>query len=196
VAFRSALPGSACIVVLLMAASPCASQTRLTSLDDLRRELAAGDVVTIVPATGAPVVGRVVRLGTIDLDVQNLGKRPPRASAPLQTTILFSAIRSVERRRDPVRNGTVLGAAVGAGFGAGMFLTALATDRNELDEWAPIYAGFAAISTGAGALIGWRIDAAKSKPHIRFDASSGARPMVSVRLMLSRGLGIRLTASF
>src|SRR5262245_30631628 len=132
----------------MMTAWPCAAQTRLTSLEDLRRALTAGDVVTIVPAAGAPVVGRLVRLGTLDLDVQLLGKQPPQSSGPREMTIMFSAIRSLERPRDPVRNGTVLGTAVGAGFGAGMFLTALATDRNELDEWAPIYAGFAAVSTG------------------------------------------------
>ena len=43
------------------------------------------------------------------------------------------------------------------------------------------YAGAAAVCTGIGALIGWAIDAANSKPHIRFDASSGGRTKVSVQ---------------
>ena len=29
-------------------ASPCSAQTRMTSLDELRRALAAGDVITVV----------------------------------------------------------------------------------------------------------------------------------------------------
>jgi HAMP domain-containing protein len=39
-------------------ASPCIAQTRVTSLEELRRELAAGDFITVVPAVGQPVAGR------------------------------------------------------------------------------------------------------------------------------------------
>ena len=39
------------------------AQTRVTSLEDLRRELATGDLITIVPKVGAPVAGRLTRLG-------------------------------------------------------------------------------------------------------------------------------------
>ena len=44
-------------------ASPCIAQTRVTSLEELRRELAAGDFITVVPAVGQPVAGRLMRLG-------------------------------------------------------------------------------------------------------------------------------------
>ena len=41
---------SASIVVLGAIASPCLAQTPVASLEELRRELAAGDFVTVVPA--------------------------------------------------------------------------------------------------------------------------------------------------
>jgi hypothetical protein len=76
-----------------------------------------------------------------------------------------------------------------------MFVHALVIDRNEIDEWATFYVGAAAICTGIGALIGWALDAANSKPHVRFDASSGRRTTVSVQPVYSRRGGIALAVS-
>ena len=77
-----------------------------------------------------------------------------------------------------------------------MFLAAAATDRNEIDEWAPAYAAGTAICIGIGALIGWGIDAANSKPHIRFDSSPRGGPAVRLRPLQSRGYGIGVAVSF
>jgi hypothetical protein len=180
-------PGLVRTVVALAAistigASPCAAQTRVTSLDELRRELAEGDVITLVPATGQPVKGRVVRLGRDDLDVRDI-------------TIRFDGIRSLHRPRDSTRNGALLGAGIGAGFAGALFIYALAVDRNEIDEWGPIYAGFAGVATGIGALTGWGVDKAHSKPEIRFDASPGRQVSVSVHPTISRGRGIGLAVT-
>ena len=172
-------------------ASPCIAQTRVTSLEELQRELAAGDFVTIVPGDGQPVAGRLMRLGTADLDIRPVNKRGPR-----DVTIPFSAIQSLERPRDSARNGAAVGAGIGAGFGGAMFVSALVIDRNEIDEWAPFYVGAAAVCTGIGALIGWAVDAASSKPHIRFDPSSGGRTKVSVQPVYSRrGIGLAVSVS-
>jgi hypothetical protein len=171
-------------------ASPCIAQTRVTSLEELRRELAAGDVITIVPGDGQPVAGRLMRLGNVDFDIRLVNKRGPR-----DVSIPFSALQSLERPRDPARNGAVIGAGIGAGVGGAMFVNALLIDRNEIDEWAAFYVGAAAVCTGIGALIGWAVDAANSKPHIRFDASSGGRTKVSLQPVYSRGRGIALAVS-
>jgi hypothetical protein len=177
-------------------ASPCLAQTRLTSLEELRRELAAGDVITVVQAAGPPVAGRLVRLGPVDLDLRLLGARTPREGSPRAVTIPLETIQALERRRDSVRNGAGIGAGIGAGFGGAMFVHAIVVDRNEMDEWAPLYVGTAAVCTGIGALIGWAIDAASSKPHIRYDASSARRTKVSVQPLYARGRGMALTVSF
>jgi hypothetical protein len=177
-------------------ASPGMAQTRLTSPEELRRALAAGDFITIVPVVGQPLAGRLTRLGSADLDVRVVNRRAPLDRGPRDATISLDAIQSLERPRDSPRNGAAIGAAVGAAFGGAMFVHALVIDRNEIDEWAPLYVGVAAVSTGLGALIAWAIDAANSKPHIRFEPSSGGRTKVSVQPVYSRGRGIKLEVSF
>ena len=177
-------------------AAPCIAQTPVTPLEEMRRELAVGDFITIVPDDGQPVAGRLMRLGPADLDVRLVNKRNPQDRGPRDVTIPFTAIQSLERPRDSARNGAALGAGIGAGVGGAMFVHALVIDRNEIDEWAAFYAGHAAVCVGIGALIGWTVDAANSKPHIRFDASSRGRMKVSVQPMYSRGRGIALAVSF
>ena len=117
-------------------ASPCIAQTRVTSLEELRRALAAGDFITVVPAVGQPVAGRLMRLGTVDLDVRLVNKRAPQERGPRDVTIPLDAIQSLERPRDSARNGAAIGAGIGAGFGGAMFVHAIVVDRNEMDEWA------------------------------------------------------------
>lgn len=185
---------AAAISAFAIGATPSVAQTSVTSVDDLRRELAAGDFVTVTPSVGPPVAGRLVRFGDVDLEVRPAARRT-RQQRLRAVSIPLSAIVSVERPRDSVRNGAAIGAGVGAGVGGALFVSALAIDRNEVDEWAPIYAGVAAICTGIGALIGWAIDAANSKPHLRFDAGSARRLSVRVQPAYSRRGGLALALS-
>ena len=177
-------------------ASPCTAQTLVRSIEDLRRELAPGDFITVVPAVGQPVAGQLMRFGPADLDIRPAGKRPSNERGPRDVTIALTGLQSLERPRDSARNGAALGAGIGAGFAGAMFVHAMVIDRNEMDEWAPLYLGFTAMSTGIGALLGWAIDAANSKPHIRFDTSSGRRTRVHVQPVFSRGRAIALAVSF
>jgi hypothetical protein len=55
------------------------------------------------------------------------------------------------------------------------------------DETMRVNTGSSSVVTGIGALIGWAIDAANSKPHITFDAPSGRRAKVSVQPLYLRG---------
>lgn len=183
-------------LIVAFGASPCIAQTHVTSLEDLRRELAAGDFITVVQAVGQPVAGRLMRLGNVDIDVRLVNRRTPQERGPRDVTIPLNAILSLERPRDSARNGAAIGAGIGAGFGGAMFVRAIVIDRNEMDEWATLYVGAAAVCTGIGALIGWAMDTANSKPHIRFDASSGGRTKVSVQPVYSGGRRIALAVSF
>ena len=178
-----------------VAASPCGAQTRLSSLEELRGALAVGDVVTIVPAGEQPVSGRLTRIGDTNLDVRPTDRRTPGDPRPASITIALDSIQSLERFRDPVRNGAVIGAGIGAGIGAAMFVSALAVDRNELDEWAGIYAGATAFCVGIGALVGWAVDRANSRPHIRYDVLPHGTTTVSVGPFYSRGPGLAVTVS-
>ena len=179
-----------------ISASPCVAQTRVTSLEELRGMLSAGDSITIVPADGQPVIGRLTRIGDADLDLRVVNQRTPHERGPRIVTVPLNMIRSLERRRDSVRNGATIGAGIGAGFGGAMFTYAYVIDRNETDEWAPLYVGTAVVCTGIGALIGWAIDAASSKPHITFEPSSQRKAKVSVQPVLLRRRGIALAVSF
>jgi hypothetical protein len=76
-----------------------------------------------------------------------------------------------------------------------MFVYAMAIDRNELDEWAPLYVGVAAVCTGIGALVGWAVDIAHSKPHVTFDASWG-RMKAAVRPAYLPHRGVAVVVSF
>jgi hypothetical protein len=183
-------------LIVATGASPGIAQTRVASLEELRRELVAGDFITLVPAVGQPVAGRLMRLGDVDLDVRLVDRRTRQERGPRVVTIPLDAIQSIDRPRDSARNGSAIGAGIGAGFGGAMFVHAIVIDRNEMDEWAPLYTGAAAVCTGIGALIGWAIDAANSKLHVRFDASPGGRTKVSVQPLYSRRRGIGLAVSF
>ena len=192
---RTPMPLVISTVLMASTAVPCRGQTRVATLDDLRRVLAAGDSIVVVQAGGQPVAGRLTRLGTVDVDVRPKGRDAREHGRSI--TIQLDRIQSLERPRDSARNGAVLGAAIGGGFAAVMTGYALAVDRNEIDEWAGTYAAAGAACTGIGTLVGWALDAARSKPHVRFDAPAPGRTTISVLPVRPRrgGIGVALSVS-
>jgi hypothetical protein len=188
----------ALIVALgMIGAAPAFAQVRVATLDALRREVTPGDVVSVVQTTGDAVTGRLQRFGDTGLDIQ--AKTPPTAGQPrrlLDVTIPFSAVQSFERRRDSVRNGTLIGAGIGGGSVLVAFVWAVSVDRNEIDEWGLSYLAAAGMYTGIGALAGWAIDHARSKPHIRFDAPSQRSAKIHVTPLLVRRAGMAVVVSF
>ena len=196
---RFTLPPVVLVVSTLIGAigeSPCSAQTRVRSLEELRDALAPGDFISIVPADGQPIAGRLIRFGVADLDLRVVDQHTSPERRPRNVTMSLDAIQSLERLRDSARNGAAIGVGVGAAFGGAMFASAFVVDRNDMDEWAPLYLGAAAVCTGIGALIGWAIDATTSKPHIRFEPSSRGKAKVSVRPVYLRGRGMALAVSF
>jgi HAMP domain-containing protein len=165
--------------------SDAVAQTPMTSLEQVREQLAAGDFIRIVPTAGPVLSGHLIRVGEATLDLRLKDQKLP-GERQREVLIRLTEIRSIERPRDSTRNGTILGAAVGASIGAAMFVNALIVDRNEVDEWMPLYAGLTAVSTVVGGLIGWTIDTARSKPHVRFDATLGKQTRLAVRPVVSR----------
>jgi hypothetical protein len=148
-------------------------------------------VISVVQTTGRSITGRLQRFGDTDLEIQAGERR-----RPLDVTIPLSAIQSLERPRDSPRNGALIGAGVGAGLTLAQFVWAAAVDYNEIDEWGPTYLAMGGIYTGLGALAGWAIDLAKSKPHIRFDAPSTRTMTIRAVPLLSRGRGMAFVVSF
>ena len=178
--------------ILLVPASSALGQAGTSSLDALRRELGRGDAISIVREGGESLTGRLLRIGDRDLDIRIAG---PRGR---DLTILLDDVQSLERRRDSVRNGALVGAGIGAGLFGTMFVYAVAVDRNEMDEWAPVYLKAGAAVVGLGALVGAAIDRILSKPYVRFDsgASRGATlrvvPLAPRGQDVGLGVGVRL----
>ena len=154
------------VALVMIGTSPALAQVRQTTLEELRHELSPGDFISVVQTSGESVSGRFVGFGDTVLDIRSEGQQRRAVTVPLDT------IRSLERPRDSSRNGLRIGASVGGGISLGMFVYAAAVDSNEIGEWAPMYLAMGALYTGVGALVGWAIDSAHSKPHIRFNAPS------------------------
>ena len=193
------LPLPALIVALCMiGTSPALAQVRVATLEELRRELSPGDFISVVQTTGDSVRGRLRRFGDTDIDL----RAETQVTADIQRkqrrdiTLPLSALRSVERPRDSSRNGVLIGAGVGAGVSLGMFIYAAAVDYNEIDEWGPAYLAMGAVFTGVGALVGWGIDSAHSKPQVRFNAPSAQTMRIRVAPLLARRKGMALVLSF
>jgi hypothetical protein len=167
-------------IVSVITPSPALAQVRVATLEELQRALSPGDVIS-VQTTGDSVTGRLVRFADAALEIR-ADARTVAGRQPLDVTIPVGTIRSLERSRDSSRNGAFIGAGVGAGVSTGMFAYAAAVDYNEIDEWGPIYLAMGVVSTGLGALIGWALDSAHSKPRLIFNAPSSPNTM-RIRLM-------------
>lgn len=190
----------ACLFAAPAVALACQSQTtsradgavRVATLEDLRRELSPGDVISVVQTTGDSVKGQLRRFGDADLDLQAETQQAPQE----QLKIPLSAIQSLERPRDSSRNGALIGAGIGGGVSLAMFVYAAAVDYNEIDEWGPTYLAIGGLYTGLGALAGWAIDRAHSKSHIRFHAPSQGTVTIRAVPLLSKGQGIAMVLSY
>ena len=191
---RRPLPALIAALCVIGAASALA-QGRVATLDELRRELSPGDVITVVQTSGDSVSGELVRFADTALDIRT-ETRQATGKQRLNLTVPLGAIRSLERPRDSSRNGVLIGAGAGAGMSLAMFTYAAAVDYNEIDEWGPTYLAMGAAYTGIGALVGWWIDSAHAKPPIRFDAPAAGTVRIRVAPLLARRKGMALVLSF
>jgi hypothetical protein len=183
------------VALVTIGGSPALAQVREATLKELRHELTPGDFISLVQTSGESVTGRLVGFGDSALDIrieirEDTGKQRLNIMVPLAT------IRSLERPRDSSRNGLLIGAGIGGGLVLGMFVYAAAVDYNEIDEWAPMYLAMGAVYTGIGALVGWAIDSAHSKPHVRFNASPNETMRIGVAPLVARRKGMAVVMSF
>jgi hypothetical protein len=185
---------AALLSVTTVGALPARAQVSVTA-DELLAQLAPGDRVRIAASKGPEIEGIVKRIhvdkNSIEIDSKAKGWRGE--------VLAIGELGAVERIPDSVKNGTLIGLGIGAGVAAAQFVYALAVDYNEIDEWAGIYVATGAAYSGIGALIGWRIDAARSKPRIRYEAAVSPAPKItwSVRPFVTRDQkGLTLNISF
>jgi hypothetical protein len=183
------------VALAMIGTSPALAQVRLTTLEEIRHELSPGDFISVVQTSGESVSGRLVGFGDSVLDIRSEA-RETAGKQRRDVTLPLDSIRSLERPRDSSRNGLRIGASVGGGVSLGMFIYAAAVDSNEIGEWAPMYLAMGALYTGVGALVGWAIDSAHSKPHVRFNAPSAETTKIGVAPLLARRKGMAVVISF
>jgi hypothetical protein len=176
-------------VVLSGLAIPASAlaQEPAASFADLSRWVRIGDQVVLTDAGGRKVAGRIADL------------QPDRirlATAAALRDFPEPEVRTITRREpDSLRNG----ALIGAGVGAGLFLTAVAASGG--CEGEPNCGGIAVVGTliylGVGAGIGAGIDAlVPGRQAVIFRAPGGRASIgISPRIRF-RGQGIVLSVAF
>lgn len=183
------------VALVTIGGLPALAQVREATLEELRHELSPGDFISLVQTSGESVTGRLVGFGDSALDIRS-EIREDTGKQRLNITVPLATIRSLERPRDSSRNGLLIGAGIGGGLVLGMFVYAAAVDYNEIDEWAPMYLAMGAVYTGVGALVGWAIDSARSKPRVRFNAPSAETIRIGVAPLLARRKGMAFVIAF
>ena len=187
----SAADGRAQPAVSTVAAGDVLSVTEA----NLRRELGRGDVVSIVQSTGETVTGRVLRVSDTVLELRSDPTSTGGQARRLDLSIPLSEIASLDRPRDSLRNGMLIGAGIGAGVGIGFLSYTFAVDANESDEWLAVYMVGTAAVAGIGALVGLAIDAVHSKPGLRY-RREGVTSAVRVGPIFAHGRGVAVVVTF
>jgi hypothetical protein len=186
--------GAKTIVLLfawcLSAAVVASAQEPAASFDALAGRLQIGQWVWVTDPTGREVRGRLERLSSDGLVLEE--KRLVTLAAP--------DVRRIRTRdRDSLKNGALIGLGIGGGMGAAWCIGAVADDSGDLDARVECAEGFT-VFPGLGALIGLAIDAViPGQMRVIYQASpsqetSRARllvaPLVSTR---TKGLTVLFT---
>jgi len=178
-------PLAAILIVLLPAV--VAAQEPVKSFDQLNTRLKVGDAVWVTDAQGREIKGRVTSFAPDALVMDSGGTR----------TLHATDVRLIqERRRDSLKNGTLIGLGVGAGFGA---IACAGFAEGSQD------AGWCALAIGAyggiGAGIGIGIDALIPGKKLVAYRAPGSAGDAAARLSLApvitpRTKGVALSYSF
>jgi hypothetical protein len=119
------------------------------SFDALAGSVQVGQRIWVTDTTGREVRGRLERLSSDGLVLKTRG---------LETFAAPEVRRVRARARDSLKNGTLLGLAIGGGMGTAWCIGAIADDSGDIDARVECVEGFT-VFPGLGALIGLVVDA-------------------------------------
>jgi hypothetical protein len=175
------------VVNLLAMATAAAAQEPVSSFDGLAGRIQVGQRIWVTDTTGREVRGRLERLSSDGLVLRADG---------LETFAAPDVRRVRARERDSLKNGTLIGLAIGGGMGTAWCIGAIADDSGDIDARVECAEGFT-VFPGLGALIGLVVDAVvpgnvrvvyqASPPRDAAGASLMVTPMRSSRM---RGLAV------
>jgi hypothetical protein len=170
------------VVAFVVTTAAVLAQELASSFDALAARVNVGQPVWVTGADGREIHGRLERLSTDGLVLRRNG---------LQTFAASDVRRLRARARDSLKNGTLIGAGIGAGMGTAWCLGAIADDSGDVDARVECAEGFI-VFPALGALIGLAVDAIipgklrvlyqASAPQGAPGASMVVRPCVSSRV--------------
>ncbi len=167
--------------LIILAAATAEAQELAGTFDQLRVLVKPGDTLTVIDGSGQRVEGRVSSLSSSALDLTVSGR--PRQ-------FLSTDINTIEKRGpDSLKNGALIGLAIGGGIGAAGMIALAGTADNP----AALMAVGALVYGGIGAGIGTGFDALIEDRRVIYarSGSAGARFTVAPMLRGSRK-GVRL----
>lgn len=146
----------------LAAAIAASAQESAASFDTLAERIQVGQLIWVTDTRGREVRGRLERLPSDGLVLRTNGLE------------MFGApdVRRVRARdRDSLRNGTLVGLAIGGGLGTAWCIGAIADDSGDINAGVECAEGFTVLP-GLGALVGLVVDAAiPGKMRVVYQAS-------------------------
>ncbi len=173
------------MVLLMVVLSPIAAEAQapVDSLSDLWSRVRSGKTIYVTDASARELKGVLVKVTDEALTIRVNGQD---VAVPAPT------VRQVERRGDSLKNGFLIGAAVGAGSAAAAFANCDKTCRG--DDALPVAVFVTALTLEFGG-IGALIDYAIPGRTVVYRAQSGASLRVAPILLASRR-GVQVQISF
>ena len=177
----TALVGS----IIISALAPCAAQEPVRDFSQLNTRLRPGDTVWVTNAQGQEVKGKIQALAPDSLALKGDGTRSFAAG---------DVRLIIERERDSLANGALIGLAVGA---VSMGVVCLA----EIEEGPDVCVSAALVYGGVGAAIGVGIDALIPGRKILAYRAPGSNGASQARLSMApvitpRTKGVAIALSF
>jgi hypothetical protein len=179
------------IAAFVVTAAPVSAQEIAASFDALAGRIPVGERIWVTDATGREVSGRLERLSSDGLVLK---------ARDLHTFVAADVRRVRARDRDPLKNGTLIGLAVGGSLGTAWCIGAVADDSGEIDAGVECAEGFT-VFPGLGALIGLAVDALiPGKVRVIYQApppqTASRASLMVVPLLSARARGLAVSLAF
>jgi hypothetical protein len=163
------------LFAVLLPVPSTSAQGVARTFDQLSVLVPAGDQVRVIDAAGAEARGSLSRLSADSLEI--LTAQGPRTWGPADVQ------RVRHRYSDPVKNGVLIGAGVGAGFAAIAYAAACDDCESEDAGWIALGIG---IYSGVGAGIGALVDVVHKATRTVYERPAAAGPSIVVAPVLGR----------
>lgn len=179
--------GGAMFLLLCAGAARVDAQGIASSFDQLSVLVKPGDKISIVDVTGREAEGRIAKVSRDELTLlTDAGARRLRERD-------VTKIR--QRRSDSLRNGAIIGAAAGAGYGLAMLALLASTS----DGGGPIPIGVVTgmgMLTGIGAAAGAGIDALIARRQVIYEKPGGGGQVSISPIFLDGRRGVAVSVKF